>query len=94
MKKLFLMAAAAALMVQTALAEEIDVVVKGMVCSFCAQGIQNKFKELDSVESLNVDLKTKILSLKLKEGKTLTDKEIKQNVKDSGYDLEKITRRQ
>ncbi len=75
-----------------ALAENINVTVKGMVCSFCAQGVTKKFKAEDSVEKIDVSLETKIVSIVLKDGKTMTDEKITTLLTDSGYNVEKIQR--
>lgn len=70
--------------------EKVLVTVNGMVCSFCAQGIEKKFKSRAEVESVEVDLDHKIVDLKFKEGKNLNDGEIIKIIKDSGYDVVSI----
>lgn len=75
-----------------AVGKDIKVGVKGMVCGFCAQGIEKKFHEQGSVEKVNVSLKDKQVTLNLKEGKDLSDEEIKKILTDSGYNVEKIER--
>ena len=59
--------------------EKIDITVKGMVCSFCSQGITKKFKE-EGVKSVNVDL----------ENQKLPQEKIQKILTDSGYGVEKI----
>lgn len=73
-------------------AEKITVGVNGMVCSFCAQGIEKKFKANDAVQKIDVKLEKHEVTLDLKDGKNLTDDEITQLLKASGYGVEKITR--
>lgn len=73
-------------------AEELKVQVKGMVCSFCAQGIKKTFSKQDAVEDIKVDLDSKIIQISFKEGKTLTDEEVKTLINDSGYDVVSIER--
>jgi mercuric ion binding protein len=75
-----------------AFAEEVTVTVKGMVCSFCAQGIKKTFGKKEDVKAIDVDLEHKIVKLDLKDGSLLSDKEIEETIKDSGYDVEKIER--
>ncbi|MGE3683777.1 MAG: heavy-metal-associated domain-containing protein [Bdellovibrionales bacterium] len=75
-----------------ALAKPITVQVKGMVCAFCAQGIEKKFKALSEVSSVKVSLASKKVELETKEGKDVTDDQIKKIVKKSGYDVVKIER--
>ncbi len=71
----------------------ITLIVKGMVCSFCAQGIEKKLTAEPSVESVKVNLKDKTVILTLKDGKELSDDKIKRTLTDAGYTVEKIKRR-
>ena len=84
---------AALLIPLSALAEEITVTVKGMVCSFCAQGIKKTFGKNERVAGVEVDLDHKIVKLNLKEGAELGDKEIEQTINDAGFDVLKIERK-
>jgi periplasmic mercuric ion binding protein len=72
--------------------QEISVAVKGMVCGFCAQGIEKKFKAEDSVDKVDVSLKYKQVKLTLNDGKDLSDETIKEILTDSGYNVEKVER--
>ena len=73
-------------------AEKIEVKVKGMVCSFCAQGIKKKFASNDAVSKVEVNLDDKWVKLELAENKTLSDNQIKAAIKDAGYDVVSIDR--
>lgn len=75
-----------------ALAEMVQVKVSGMVCAFCAQGIKKAFGEREEVSQVEVDLDSKIVSLELKEGKSIEDKELETIIKDTGYNLVEIKR--
>ena len=77
----------------TAWAESVTITVKGMVCSFCAQGIKKTFGKESAVESVKVDLEQKIVSLKFHHGATLADEKLKTLVADAGYNVEKIERK-
>ena len=72
--------------------EDIRIFVQGMVCSFCVQGVEKQFKGQDSVEKVDVDLADSVVSVWLKAEQTLTDADIKNIIKDSGYDVESIER--
>ena len=74
-------------------AQEIMVSVKGMVCSFCAQGIEKNFKTQDSVKNIEVDLSKNFVKLTLKEKQSLEDSTIKKLIEDAGYNVEKIERK-
>ena len=72
--------------------EKISILAKGMVCGFCAQGIEKKFKALGDIEKINVSLETKKIDLDLIEGKVITDDQIKTILTESGYEVVKIER--
>ncbi len=76
----------------TTWAESIKVEVNGMVCSMCAQGIEKKFKKMDVVKSIKVDLDTKVVHIELLENQTLDDEVVRKNIVDSGYNVAKIIR--
>jgi mercuric ion binding protein len=71
---------------QTSLAS-MKVTVNGMVCSFCAQGIEKSLLKLDGTKAVLVDLKNKVVVVEPKDGKTLNEKEVRQEIIDSGYDV-------
>ena len=75
-----------------AFAKEIKVGVNGMVCSFCAQGIQKKFSEQAAVKSVFVSLGDHLVKLDLKDGQNLDDEKIKQVLTDAGYTVTGIDR--
>jgi copper chaperone CopZ len=74
---------------QAALAS-MKITVNGMVCSFCAQGIEKNILKLDETKAVLVDLKNKVVIVEAKEGKTLNEKLIKEEITDSGYDVVSI----
>jgi copper chaperone CopZ len=68
----------------------MKITVNGMVCSFCAQGIEKSIMKMDDTKAIFVDLKNKVVVIEAKEGKSLNEKLISQEIKDSGYDVVKI----
>lgn len=75
----------------SALADSIHVDVKGMVCSFCAQGITKKFQAEPAVSSVNVDLDKHFVHLETKS--PLSDERIRQVITDAGYTVSSIERK-
>jgi copper chaperone CopZ len=73
-------------------AETIRTTVNGMVCAFCATGIEKTFRKQLEVESVKVDLPSKQVTIKTKPGKTLGDAKVKEIVTYSGYTMGKIVR--
>jgi len=76
----------------TASASEIKVKVKGMVCGFCAQGIDKKFSADSAIEDVKVDLESQTVTLALKDGKDLEDGEIRAILRDAGFTPGRIER--
>jgi copper chaperone CopZ len=73
--------------------EQVNVTVKGMVCSFCSQGITKKFKAQHQVKDVNVNLDTHLVTIELKDDQKLEDSLIETLLKDAGYGVEAITRK-
>jgi copper chaperone CopZ len=72
--------------------ETITTTVNGMVCAFCATGIEKTFRKQPEVATVKVDLPRKVVTIKTKPGKTLSDAKIKEVVTYSGYTMGKIVR--
>ena len=76
----------------SAFAETITTTVNGMVCAFCATGIEKTFRKQPEVATVKVDLHKKLVTIRTKPGKTLSDAKIKEVVTYSGYTMGKIVR--
>ncbi len=61
--------------------------VNGLVCDFCARALEKMFKREDAVESIEVNLDTKVISIHFHEGKQLDDETIISVINDAGYDV-------
>ncbi|WP_413944607.1 heavy-metal-associated domain-containing protein [Bdellovibrio sp. HCB-162] len=71
----------------TSFAAEVETVgVKGMVCSFCAQGITKKFKEQPEIANVDVSLENKFVKLTYKDGQKMTHEKIQTLLKEAGYE--------
>lgn len=66
--------------------QELKVGVKGMVCAFCAQGIEKNFLKQPEVSKVEVRLENKYVILKFKEGQTLAKEKIAALLKEAGYE--------
>lgn len=67
-----------------------EVIVNGMVCAFCSNSLEKKFKKEKAVERLNVDLDNKKVSIKFKKGKVISDKKLKRLITSSGFSVVEI----
>ncbi len=85
-----------ALLVSTssvAYAETILVSVNGMVCAFCATGIEKTFTKQDAVQKVQVDLEKQLVTVATKPEKTLDDATVKKLIEGAGYAVTAIERR-
>lgn len=63
--------------------------VNGMVCAFCAKGIEKKLKSLPEAKDVFIDLKSHIVVLELKEGLSVPIENFKNIIRDAGYEVSK-----
>jgi copper chaperone CopZ len=75
-------------------AETIHTTVNGMVCAFCATGIEKTFRKQPEVATVKVDLAKKQVTIVTKPGRTLSDAKIKEVVTYSGYTMGAIVRKE
>lgn len=66
--------------------------VNGLVCDFCARALEKVFSKQEAVESIDVNLDTKIITVLFKDGQDLSDAVITTLVQDSGYDVVGVRR--
>ncbi|MEY2479517.1 MAG: hypothetical protein QOI04_444 [Verrucomicrobiota bacterium] len=76
----------------SAFADTIKASVNGMVCAFCATGIEKTFKGQPEVKTVSVDLQKKLVTIETKEGKTIDDAKLKRLITNAGYSVVKIDR--
>lgn len=68
-------------------AQSLKAQVNGMVCAFCAQGIEKKLRALNQTKDVFVNLKYKVVAVELKDGQTLSRESFTTLIKDAGYDV-------
>jgi copper chaperone CopZ len=71
--------------VKTVNPEKALVKVNGMVCSFCAQGIEKNFRKKDEVKEVSVDLDNMLVTLNFKKGKSLSQRQIQEVIEGAGF---------
>ena len=75
--------------------QDVTVLVKGMVCDFCVQGLTkgfNVFKEKAVLEGFKIDLTKHTINLTVKDNASITDEEITNVVNASSMAIDKIIR--
>jgi len=88
MKKVMLIAMVLFSLNSYALTQKIEVL--GMVCAFCAQGIEKSFGSDENVKDVFVSLENYFVAIESKDGKSIDEKLIRTIITDAGYDVQKI----
>jgi copper chaperone CopZ len=73
-------------------AKTIEMNVNGLVCAFCAQGIEKTFKGFPATARVYVSLEHRIVAIQLKDGQDIPDAALAKAITDSGYKLVKVRR--
>jgi len=73
-------------------ADTIKATVNGMVCGFCATGIEKTFRAQPEVKTVNVDLENKLVTIQTKQGQVLDDSKIKKLLGNAGYSVVAVAR--
>jgi periplasmic mercuric ion binding protein len=89
MKKLFSFLAVVLVLISTLAqaTQSLKAQVNGMVCAFCAQGIEKKLRALGQTKDVYVNLKQKIVAVEIKDGQSLSHEAFAALIKDAGYDV-------
>lgn len=72
--------------------QQIEMIVHGLSCPFCAYGLEKKLRKIEGLDSVSVEFKTGKVLLLLQDGSKATDDRLKELVKDAGFELVKIER--
>jgi copper chaperone CopZ len=93
MKQILLTTLLAALSV-SAVADTIEMKVYGLVCGFCAQGIEKTLRKNPATEDVVVSLEDKLVAVATRPGQDIADADLTQALTDAGYDVKGISRTQ
>jgi copper chaperone CopZ len=85
----FLVLCVAAIPAQAA---TIEMKVFGMVCGFCAQGIEKSLRRNAGVVDVIVSLENQLVAVSTRQGVDIPDDELRKLIDQAGYDLKAITR--
>ena len=73
-------------------AATIEMDVNGLVCAFCAQGIEKKLRAFPATADVVVSLEKKLVALSTKDGQDIADDELKRALTNAGYAVKAIHR--
>lgn len=77
---------------QAATPRSIEMRVNGLVCAFCAQGIEKKLRKLDATADVLVSLEGKLVAVALKDGTDIPDETLRSLLTEAGYTLVEVRR--
>ncbi len=66
--------------------------VDGMVCPFCAYGLEKRLEEIASIDAVLIRISDGLVQIRTKEDQELTDEVLTDAVRKSGFSLREIER--
>ena len=76
----------------SAAATTIEMDVSGLVCAFCAQGIEKKLRAFAATSDIVVSLEKKLVAVATKDGQDISDDELRNALTNAGYTVKAIRR--
>ena len=73
-------------------AKTIEMDVNGLVCAFCAQGIEKKLRTFSATDDVVVSLEQRLVAVAVKPGQDIGDDELRKALTDAGYTVKAIRR--
>jgi len=76
----------------TAQAATIEMHVNGLVCAFCAQGIEKQLRKFAATSDVVVSLEHRLVAVALKDGQDIADADLRRALTNAGYSVKTIDR--
>ncbi|HLQ13124.1 MAG TPA: heavy-metal-associated domain-containing protein [Steroidobacteraceae bacterium] len=76
----------------TAQAATIEMNVNGLVCAFCAQGIEKQLRKFAATSDVVVSLEHRLVAVALKDGQDIADADLRRALTNAGYSVKTIDR--
>jgi copper chaperone CopZ len=73
-------------------AATVEMTVNGLVCSFCAQGIEKTLRRNAATADVLVSLEQRLVAVAMKPGADIPDDTLRKALADAGYDVKAIAR--
>ena len=73
-------------------ARTVEMDVNGLVCAFCAQGIEKTLRGFPATADVYVSLENRIVAIQLKEGADIDDATLRKAITNAGYTVVAIRR--
>ena len=76
----------------SAQAATVEMSVNGLVCAFCAQGIEKRLRKLPATADVVVSLEQRLVAVSLKDGQDISDGDLRKALTEAGYTVTGIRR--
>jgi len=73
-------------------AATIEMNVNGLVCAFCAQGIEKQLRKFPATADVVVSLEHRLVAVGLKDGQDIPDADLRRALTNAGYSVKSIDR--
>jgi copper chaperone CopZ len=73
-------------------AATIEMNVHGLVCGYCAQGVEKSLRKHPATRDVVVSLENKLVVVSTRKGEDISDAELHKAITDAGYSLKGIKR--
>jgi copper chaperone CopZ len=73
-------------------AATIELTVNGLVCGFCAQGIEKTLRRNAATDDVFVSLENRLVAITTKPDADIPDEVLRKALQDAGYDVKAIAR--
>jgi copper chaperone CopZ len=73
-------------------AATIELTVNGLVCGFCAQGIEKTLRRNAATDDVFVSLENRLVAVATKPDADIPDEVLRKALQDAGYDVKAIAR--
>jgi copper chaperone CopZ len=73
-------------------AATIEMKVHGLVCGFCAQGIEKSLRKHPATAEVTVSLESQLVAVTTRDGSDISDAELRKSIEEAGYELKTVTR--
>ena len=92
MYKRIVLALAGCLIASAVSAGTIEMKVHGLVCGFCAQGIEKILRENPATDGVLVSIENKLVAVTTREGTDISDADLTKAITEAGYSVKGISR--
>ncbi len=73
-------------------ADTIEMTVHGLVCGFCATGVEKTLRKNPATQDVVISLEHRLVAVTTRPGTDIADAALREALQDAGYDVKAIVR--